>query len=1152
MTPSKSYSAENIVVLKDLEAVRKRAPMYIGDTDIKGLHHLVKEATDNSIDEALMGYANQIKLIIHQDNSITVEDNGRGIPVDIHPEEGKPAVEVVMTILHAGGKFDKRTYKVSGGLHGVGISVTNALSEYLEVEIKRDNKIYRQRYEKGKTVSQLEVIGETNETGTKVTFLPDKTIFTTLEFSYDILANRLKELAFLNKGLKLSIKDERNNKEETFYYEGGIVSFVEELNKNKNKLHSNIIYFSKEVKEINVEVAFQYNDTYSESVFSFVNNINTIEGGTHLVGFYTALTRAFNDYIKKKNFQKNDDKLSGDDIREGLACIISLKVPEPQFEGQTKTKLGNLEIKGIVDSIVYENLSNFLEENPNVAKAIISKALDALRAREAARKARELARRKSVLESGSLPGKLADCQERDPSKAELFIVEGDSAAGTGISARERRFQAILPLRGKILNVEKSRLDKILRSEQITTLISAIGAGVGEDFNINKARYHKIIILTDADSVIGDTPILYLNENNEICQDYIGNFVDNCLHPNKNKISSFSINPGKHIVKPIANTVKHSLKTSLYKIKTNLGYNVTTTPYHSIFTYSNGKVDIKSGKDITKYDYILIPKNLPRADKNLSADLSKYVEKNRIYGVIEKDKLSRIPDEAYVDLDLRQWKRLKSIRKNKGITSKKMENEIGLYFMGLEQWEFKHDNVMPKNKLFKKYLKILNVGEDKLKFDVHIRLDKSIEKVNYKNCYLRNYSTPVKLNIKFDKSLCYLLGWYIGDGSPSKGKKNPYRFSLSLGEDKKYYLENIKKAIRKSLNVNVIMDRKDKDNCLMIHFNSYTFDKLLEYLGLNGKYAYNKFVPNAIFNLNKKLQIEFLKGLIQSDGSVFVGKKRGKEGKPIANHTTTSKKLMEGIVFLYRQLGLLPSILASRPKNHYYKGVLIRSNHIKYDINLGSTNQLKKAKKIWEGHKNAYKLADYIKKVKYGTDRRYVVNVNKDFQAVKVLNVEKLENVNEKFVYDLSVDLSRSFIGGLGGLTLHNSDGNHISCLLLTYFYRHAKQLIENGYVYIAQPPLFKIIKGKTSFYVRDENALKEKLKETGEDVVIQRFKGLGEMDADELRETVMDPENRILKKVTIEDAVLADNIFSILMGKEVEPRREFITQHASEVKNLDI
>jgi len=492
------YNAESIVVLKDLEAVRKRFGMYVGDNSVKGLHHLVREALDNSTDEYLAGYAKNIKLIIHSDNSITVEDNGRGIPVDIHPEEGKPAVEVVMTMLHAGGKFDKKSYKVSGGLHGVGISVTNALSEYLEVEIKRDNKIYKQRYEKGKTVSQLEIIGETNETGTKVTFLPDKTIFTATEFDYDILANRLKELAFLNKGLKLSIKDERNNREDLFYYEGGIKSFVEELNKNKNKLHANVVYFSKEIKDIQVELAFQYNDSYSESVFSFVNNINTIEGGTHLVGFYTALTRAFNDYIKKKNLQKNGDKLTGDDLREGLTAIISLKVPEPQFEGQTKTKLGNLEIKGIVDSTVYDNLVMFLEENPNVGKAIISKALDALRAREAARKARELARRKSVLESGSLPGKLADCQERDPSKAELFIVEGDSAGGSSRQGRSREFQAILPLKGKILNVEKARLDKILRSNEITTLISAIGTGIAEEFNINKARYHKIIIMADSD------------------------------------------------------------------------------------------------------------------------------------------------------------------------------------------------------------------------------------------------------------------------------------------------------------------------------------------------------------------------------------------------------------------------------------------------------------------------------------------------------------------------------------------------------------------------------------------------------------------------------------------------------------------------------
>jgi len=492
------YKAESIIVLKDLQAVRKRSAMYVGDTSTKGLHHLVKEALDNSVDEALEGYCKNIKLIIHPDNSVTVEDDGRGIPTEIHPEENKPAVEVVMTVLHAGGKFDKNTYKVSGGLHGVGISVTNALSEYLEVEIKRKNKIYKQRYEKGKTVSQLEVIGETNETGTKITFLPDKTIFTTTEFDYDILANRIKELAFLNKGLKLSIKDERTNHEEEFHYEGGIKSFVEELNKIKNKLHKDVIYFAKEIKDINVELAFQYNDSYSESVFAFVNNINTIEGGTHLMGFYTALTRAFNDYIKKNNLQKNGDKISGEDIREGLTAIISLKVPEPQFEGQTKTKLGNLEIKGIVDSLVYENLVIFLGENPSVAKAIISKALDALRAREAARKARELARRKSVLESGSLPGKLADCQERDPSKAELFIVEGDSAGGSSRQGRAREFQAILPLKGKILNVEKARLDKILRSNELVNLISAIGTGIGEEFDIKKVRYHKIIIMSDRD------------------------------------------------------------------------------------------------------------------------------------------------------------------------------------------------------------------------------------------------------------------------------------------------------------------------------------------------------------------------------------------------------------------------------------------------------------------------------------------------------------------------------------------------------------------------------------------------------------------------------------------------------------------------------
>ncbi len=495
----KSYTAESITVLEGLEAVRRRSAMYIGDTGIRGLHHLVYEAVDNAIDEVLAGFCDNIIVKINADNSVTVSDNGRGIPVDIHPEIKKPALEVVMTMLHAGGKFDKKSYKVSGGLHGVGISVANALSKWLEVIIKRDGKIYKQRYERGKKVTELQTIGETSETGTSVTFLPDDTIFEVTEFQYDILANRLRELSFLNKKVRIKIFDERDGKEEEFFYEGGIASFVEFLNKNKNVLNKTPVYIEKEKDSTQVEICLQYNDGYQETIFSFVNNINTHEGGTHLAGFKTALTRAINDYIVKRKLNgKNGEGLQGEDVREGLTAIISIRIQEPQFEGQTKTKLGNSSVKGIVDSLVYEQLSNFFEENPTVGIQIVEKSLNAAKAREAARKARELTRRKSALESGSLPGKLADCQERDPSKCEIYLVEGDSAGGSCKSARSREFQAVLPLRGKILNVEKARIDKIFANNEIATMIQAIGSGVGEEFNITKARYHKVIIMADAD------------------------------------------------------------------------------------------------------------------------------------------------------------------------------------------------------------------------------------------------------------------------------------------------------------------------------------------------------------------------------------------------------------------------------------------------------------------------------------------------------------------------------------------------------------------------------------------------------------------------------------------------------------------------------
>lgn len=505
------YTADKIQVLEGLAAVRKRPSMYIGSTDDRGLHHLIYEVVDNAIDEAMAGYCDRIEVVLRKDGSVMVKDNGRGIPVETHPKYGVSALEIVMTKLHAGGKFDHKSYRVSGGLHGVGVSVVNALSEWCEVYVERGGKRYHQRYERGKPVGPVEEVEPTGERGTTVIFKPDPEIFENTTFDYDTLAIRLRELAFLNRGLRITLRDERGEtgggenengengvKEEVFYAEGGIEEFVRWINRNKKPIHDDVIYIHGENEGVQVEVAMQYTESYTENVFSFANNIHTIEGGTHLSGFRAALTRAINEYARENNLIKNVLSLSGEDVREGLTAIISVRLPSPQFEGQTKTRLGNHNIKGLVDSLVYEKLREYLEEHPRTGKIIVEKAVLSKEAREAARKARELTRRKGLLEGGGLPGKLADCQEKDPAKSELFLVEGDSAGGSAKQGRDRRFQAILPLRGKILNVEKARMDKILRNEEIRTIITAIGTGIGEDFDISKARYHKIIIMTDAD------------------------------------------------------------------------------------------------------------------------------------------------------------------------------------------------------------------------------------------------------------------------------------------------------------------------------------------------------------------------------------------------------------------------------------------------------------------------------------------------------------------------------------------------------------------------------------------------------------------------------------------------------------------------------
>ena len=493
-----NYGAESIQVLEGLEAVRKRPSMYIGTTGLPGLHHLVYEVVDNSIDEALAGFCKEIVVIINEDNSVTVVDDGRGIPIAIHSQYKMSALEVVMCKLHAGGKFDKKTYKVSGGLHGVGISVVNALSTWLQVEVRRDGRHVAMIFERGHSKSGIIEKGAADTTGTTITFMPDKEIFESIEFSFDTVSARMRELAFLNKGIKIIVRDERTEKENIFQYEGGIVSFIEYLNRNKTPLHPTI-YFDTEKNGNEIEVAMQYNAGYIENIFSFVNNINTIDGGTHLTGLKTALTRAFNNYAESnKLIDEKDLKLTSDDVKEGMCCVISVKVQEPQFEGQTKTKLGNSDVKGIVDSIVFSSLTTYLEENPKIAKLIVEKIVTSAKAREAAKKARDLTRRKSALDSSSLPGKLADCQERDPAKCELFIVEGDSAGGSAKMGRDRKFQAILPLKGKILNVEKARINKVVDNDEIITLVTAIGTNIAEEFDIKKLRYHKLILMTDAD------------------------------------------------------------------------------------------------------------------------------------------------------------------------------------------------------------------------------------------------------------------------------------------------------------------------------------------------------------------------------------------------------------------------------------------------------------------------------------------------------------------------------------------------------------------------------------------------------------------------------------------------------------------------------
>lgn len=1061
MTPNQpsQYNASQIKVLEGLQAVRKRPAMYIGDIGTRGLHHLVYEVVDNSIDEALAGFCNKIIVTINQDNSVSVSDNGRGIPTDLHAEQKKSALEVVMTILHAGGKFDKDSYKVSGGLHGVGVSVVNALSSFLIVEVKREGKIFKQEYSKGIPISQVMEIGETTETGTTVTFTPDSEIFQDLNFQYDILANRLRELSFLNKKVEIQLIDQRTSKQETFFSEKGLAGFVELLNKNKQPLHPDIIHFEKSQDRVELDIAFQYNDAYLEKLFSFVNNINTIEGGTHVTGFKTALTRVINDYIKKKNI--SDFKLSGEDLKEGLSCIISIKVQEPQFEGQTKTKLGNSEIKGLTDSITTEQLAIYFEEHPQTARRIIEKCMLTAKAREAARKARDLTRRKTALESGSLPGKLADCQERDPVKAELFMVEGDSAGGcfsgdTRISLTDGRTLSFKEL------IEENKLGKKNYCYTIKN-DGTVGIEVIKNPRLTKKDAEVIEIILDNDEKIICTP-----DHKFMLRDYSYIQAKNL----NNEISLMPLNK---------------------KVSKKEG-RITIDGYEMI--YDNKK---------QKWIFTHILADNYNLDNNI---YSKNLGEHKHH--LDFNKLNNNPNNI-----LRLFK-----EKHMELHSQILEKTIHRKDIKKKAAEA-HRTQEYRTKIRDKMIEISGLLSKNAK--------KQWENPEYKEFMVKKFKEFYNSNPEFRKKNQELL---------NKSQEEYW----SNSENRKKQSERIKKYFELNSDKKELLSKKSKerwDDELLIRWRSNkTKEQWTKEFRVRRYQAYNQTYYENTIKLLKKIYDE------QGNLEKFEGIRKTLNNKNILKLNTFCEKFFEGD----------KTKLEEHLKNYNHKIKSINYLNKKvdvYDIEVPNTHNFALASGVFV-HNSA----------KQGRSR--------ETQAIlplrgKILNVEKASL--DKIFANNEITTMISALGcGVGDefdvsklryhkviiMTDADVDGSHITTLLLTFFYRYMPKLIENGYLYIAMPPLFGIKKGKDNIYCFNEQELQNILATFEEKPAIQRYKGLGEMDPEQLRETTMDPAKRSLKQVSIQDTIIADEIFTILMGEEVNPRREFIQTHAHEVKNLDI
>ncbi len=1126
---SADYDARDITVLEGLEAVRKRPGMYIGSTGVMGLHHLVYELVDNSVDEALAGFCTEVSVTIHPDNSVTEVDNGRGIPVAKMDKEGLPAVQVVLTVLHSGGKFGEGGgYKVSGGLHGVGVSVVNALSEQLRVEVRRDGHVFSQEYSRGAPQTELtqgEKLAPGDSTGTSVTFLPDADIFETLDFDFTTLEERLRETAFLTRGLKISIVDERGEGHSAqFQYEGGIEDFVSYLNENKETVHRKVIFFTGESEEGAAEVALQWNSSYQDSIHSFANNINTREGGSHMSGFRSALTRTLNKYARDHSLLKDkEDNLTGEDVREGLTAVISVKLRDPQFEGQTKTKLGNPGMAGFVESIVNAGLGEFLEENPSEARAVIMKSVQAQRAREAARKARDLTRRKSALENSTLPGKLADCSIKDPSLAELFVVEGDSAGGSAKQGRDRETQAVLPLRGKILNVEKSRIDKVLQNTEVQALITAIGTGVRDEFNIENARYHKVVLM----SVDADEHVL-VRDDSGVRMTTIGEFVDplvdgrptegpqqlvRSVYGDFGQVLSVGLANREPRFGEIKGVVRHEVTEPLYEVKTLYGRSVRVTAAHSIYVHEDGELRTKRGDEIEAGDVVVAPRSIPLPDLSPERiDLLRELHRRpeaacqvwlRGPAVLEWSRQKITLEHAdnpqltqpRVDVPEEVRTELSMLRRRNRVSQRALCDAVGIR-QPVTFYAWERGTSRPILSHWEAYVTAVggdlesvrakvSVGDSALdrtwrrqyrasrrnRLRQEVRLsdldDRDIEFFDGREDVQltpEHYATQaVNRYVAVDESLMNLLGFSLAEGSCSE--RGGVRLAIGRGNSR--YAEEMRLAMEHVFGIAPRVYEATTRVAELRVSNRVAALAWKYVFGFSERTSIEKRIPQLAFNVSEALRLQFLRGFLLGDGTASRGR---------VTLYSSSRHVASGLQYLLSSLGVLTSTSMRQPDGRAgtRHGHPIEQKHPHWQVKVTDVSDLSVIEPTWRDHPGAPTIRARIAKTR--PQARRAQELSADLVGLPVASVQKVSATNG-CVYDFSVWDDENFVAGMGGLASHNTDadvdGAHIRTLVLTLLFREMEELIKAGYVYIAKPPLYKLKQGSRERYIEKDSELEE-------------------------------------------------------------------------------